>query len=765
MSATSVAVNCLLEDIPAAREAGFWDGVRRGYIPPEQLAIDGSLKLHRTLADSVDPVTYEVIRYSLLNINLEHNALLQKLAVSIGVVLARDYQTTVLTEDGAVLFVGPGVQYFANTAGLCVQYTLENRSANPGIGPGDMFFSNDAFVGAPHQMDATLAAPIFIGEQLFCWVANTIHYHDVGGTVPGSFCHQATDAWQEAAHWPPIKLVESGRLRNDIERLFVRQSRFPVEVGMDLRAAIAANEYSRQKVVRLVERYGADVVKKVMHGTMDAGQRLFKQRLQSIPDGRWSHRFYTEGAVPGDQGIYSMQVNLTKVGDRLIVDNRGTDPQAGSINMTFGPFAGSVLAGIMGQMVPDLAGAYGGAYRCVEFRPEPGRVLCADYPAAISPTPFTGIGLINATAIATAKMLSCGSEEAHNLILGAQFSHPSGCFAVAGTDKQGNLWHTIGTETTMGSFGGSPTKDGADFAGHWWIPGGIGPNIEDLEARNPAVYLYRRALPVGVDGAGRHRGGLGFVFSLYLRGICAGVVMNAFGEAFPKGGGVFGSSPGSRSRVTVVHHNDIAEQLAGGHVPASTSEVEGERVELPWKTNNHPVADGDLVEGVFPSIPGFGDPLRREPADVLRDVEAKMLDFATAARAYGVLITDDGVDRAGTTERRRVARRERLGGKEPGELLSPPAGARRVGELLYVVNRRWWCNGADLGPVEDSYKRRAIVRESPIRMLGPEFETPFAQVADRIALREFICPVTGYRIDAETVLFGQESLDDIRLQL
>ncbi|TMK45703.1 MAG: hydantoinase B/oxoprolinase family protein [Actinobacteria bacterium] len=58
-----------------------WDGIQRGYIPPATLRIHESLRLHTGTAD-VDPVTFEVIRYSLMNINLEHGQTIQRLAVS-----------------------------------------------------------------------------------------------------------------------------------------------------------------------------------------------------------------------------------------------------------------------------------------------------------------------------------------------------------------------------------------------------------------------------------------------------------------------------------------------------------------------------------------------------------------------------------------------------------------------------------------------------------------------------------------------------------
>ena len=130
-----------------------WDGVARGYVPPARLSIDPGLALHERDSADVDPVTFEVIRYALLNANVEHGQTLQRLCVSPVTMLARDFQPSILTQDGELVFLGPYLQYFSNAQALTIKWILENRSAEPGIGPGDMFLSNDPYVGTPHQPD------------------------------------------------------------------------------------------------------------------------------------------------------------------------------------------------------------------------------------------------------------------------------------------------------------------------------------------------------------------------------------------------------------------------------------------------------------------------------------------------------------------------------------------------------------------------------------------------------------------------------------
>jgi N-methylhydantoinase B len=295
------------------------------------------------------------------------------------------------------------------------------------------------------------------------------------------------------------------------------------------------------------------------------------------------------------------------------------------------------------------------------------------------------------------------------------------------------------------------------------MPGGIGPNIEDLEAEAPLVYLYRRGLEGGLDGAGRHRGGVGIVFAIWLRDGQA-VIQFALGEAFPAGAGVWGAPPGSRGRAIVVSGSDARAQLSASRIPTRSSELRGEKVELPWKTVAYPIEAGDAIEGVFSTMAGYGDPLLRSPEAVLADVRAGTISPDVARRVYGSVLSDDGVDLVETARIRVEARRERLGGKAPAERISAPPGARSIGDMLHVLNGRWWCNGADLGSCDDDYKNLARLIETPIRMIGEEFETPFQSVADRMVFREFVCPVTGYRIDTELALHDQPPLHDVRIR-
>ena len=409
------------------------------------------LALHDVAPADVDPVTFEVIRYALLNANVEHGQTLQRLCVSPITMLTRDFQPSILTERGELVFLGPYLQYFSNAQALTVKWILENRSADPGIGPGDMFLSNDPYVGAPHQPDTTIAAPVFVGDQLFCWVANVLHHSDVGGSVVGSFCVDAADIFTDPSAFPPFKIVEAGRIRPDMEQVFLRQSRLPGVVQMDLRAAISANTVTVRKIEALAGRYGADTVKAVMGKVIDAGEALFLDRLRQIPDGTWSHRLYAEASHTGDTGLYRYELTVRKRGDELVVDNAGTDPQAGSINVTYAGLVGAFLSALTALLTPDLAGAYGGVYRRVRFEPVPGTLSCADFPAAVSPAGvYTMELLISLSGSVIAKMMAAGPPELRDRALGPAQPHWYGTI-IAGQQPSGAPYIAVNANNMIGA--------------------------------------------------------------------------------------------------------------------------------------------------------------------------------------------------------------------------------------------------------------------------------------------------------------------------
>ncbi|MFD8102315.1 hydantoinase B/oxoprolinase family protein [Nocardia fluminea] len=739
-----------------------WDGTVRGYVPGEHVVVDPALPLHRTADADLDPVTYQVIKNALANINFEHADLLQRLSLSPVVMLARDFQASLLTEDAEVVCLGAGVVYFSNQNSLTIRYIMENWAAED-IQPGDMLLSSDPYIGSAHQSDVTVTAPVFVDGELFCWVANSMHFQDVGGSLPGSMVVHAADVWEEPMLVPPVTLVRGDKIRKDVENLFVRQSRYPNMTRMDLRAAIGGASATRDKIITLVGQYGSNEVKTAMRRVLDAGEKLFSDRLAAIPDGRWTHRSYVEGAFPGDTGIYPQQISIEKRGTTLHVDNAGTAPQKGGGNLTYAGFSGVVLAALTQQLVPELAGSYGGAYRRVRFEPISGLMNCAEYPAGVSASGMRMAALQCSLAGAVvSKMLACGDESVRNLSLGPCAPNLNSVMA-AGVETSGSPFLMVDADGLMGSLAGRPQRDGVDAGGQWWIPDAMVYNCEELEAQSPVVVLARAMDGSNTGGSGRFRAGVAYHETLLFRGVLGGALVNYQNESFTTGQGLFGGSPGSMARCRIKRGTDALEQFRAGELPVDIDDIAGEEIPLVHMGAPAEFGEGDVVQWTSPAAPGYGDPLLRDPELVAKDFAEELVDADRALRVFGVVLSDGRPDVEATNSTRHEALVERLGGREPGAIIDAPAGAVPVGEMLHVLDGRWWCNGADLGPSSETYKDKCLVRTRPIRQSAPEFEVVDQVMADRVTFTEYLCPVTGLRIDTEIMADDDTPLYDVEI--
>ena len=86
-----------------------------------------------------------------------------------------------------------------------------------------MFIVNDPYLGGTHLMDVRFVKPFFYKGELFAWLANTGHWPDVGGMVPGGFSASATEVEQEGLRLPPVKFWKKGEMDQEILSIILSQ--------------------------------------------------------------------------------------------------------------------------------------------------------------------------------------------------------------------------------------------------------------------------------------------------------------------------------------------------------------------------------------------------------------------------------------------------------------------------------------------------------------------------------------------------------------
>jgi N-methylhydantoinase B len=638
-----------------------WDGIANSYIPPARLRVAPQLEFHRDTADEVDPITFEVLRHNLWHVNEEHGATIVKVSGSAIAAYAHDFNPSILTEDGEFVYFGPYLQFHAGMIDLNVKWTLEYRSESPGIRDGDMFLANDPWVATTHQSDTALICPVFVDGKLFCWVANMLHFADLGGSTPGSFCPDARSVYDEPLPTPPVRLVEGGRIRRDIEEEFLRRSRLSKIVALDLRATIAGNTVARERILGLVERYGPETVKAAMRRIVSDGEQIFLRRLRSCPDGVWRDTNYLEVARTGDRKTYKAVLTMTKSGDRLIFSDEGTDPQTGAINVTYAGWRGGILCPINAFFLHDALYAIGGALRHIELRPTPGTFTCATHPGATSNGGSIGVHLVMGLAQNTVARMFAAAKERRR-----EFVAQGGCtqwpgVTMSGVDRHGEPFGGFLLDPMGGAIGAFSFRDGVDIGGLWFDSKGLMPNVEQNEYSMPILYLYRREVPDS-GGAGEFRGGNGgavcFVPHKTER---ISQATTACGCAVPTARGLMGGFPGATNEYVFIQGSDVRERFRHGEVPTDLDALSGTRRHLLPKETGIVQGPDDVYAFRWSAGAGYGDPLERDPEAVRRDVLNGAATVEGARASYGVVLDHAtlALDGKATRQERGKIRRQR----------------------------------------------------------------------------------------------------------
>jgi len=641
-----------------------WQDFREGYVPGEELDIHPDLELHTDAEDDVDPVTYNVLRHRLYTINEEHGHTLENVSGSPVAYYAQDFNPTILTAEGEVVFQGPYIQFFSPIAELQVKWVLENRSDNPGIQPGDIFLSNDPWVGSTHQPDVFFLEPIFRDGELFCWVVNTLHQYDIGGISAGSFCPSANDAFGEPTPIPPTKVVEGGDVRKDIREMYLRHSRLPELVALDFNAQVAGCRVTRERINEVIDKYGAETVKGVMNQVIDDSEQKYLQRIQKIPDGTWRAREYMEGSQTGDEEVYPVEIQLQKQGDRLIFTNEGTAEGKGVMNISYAGFRTAIMSVLNPLMLYDELFIASGAFRHIDIETTPGTLNRATWPQGCSPGGTTNIEFsIGLLQDVMTRMLSASPELKDDIVTDT----PSmSTMAQAGVDQWGNEFGTMNLDIMGGAIGSTPQKDGVDVGGYLWGPKGPMPNIENNEQDYPILYLYKEI--VEDSGApGEQRGGATMQYG-WIPHKTDGIQNIFCGNSgvTPISAGI-GAYPGVPSLNQVVEDTDVHAHLEDGNIPQSLEELDGDAQQFAPKSEYAQSGD-DVVQARNGSPPGYGDPTNRDPEAVAKDVSQERVSVTAAEEIYGVVLERDGtgyrVREDATKERRREIREKRLAESE-----------------------------------------------------------------------------------------------------
>jgi N-methylhydantoinase B len=279
------------------------------------------------------------------------------------------------------------------------------------------------------------------------------------------------------------------------------------------------------------------------------------------------------------------------------------------------------------------------------------------------------------------------------------------------------------------------------------------------------LFLYRKEI-TDSGGAGKYRGGLSAESCFIPHGTdCITHDTLSSGNAIPTSTGMMGGYPGAVNRYRFLKGSNVQERMKQSQLVNDIDELKGTKEELGLRQQDFSQNPTDVYAVLWSAAGGFGDPLERDPAKVLADVENGDVSETAAREIYGVILNDSE-----RTRKERAAKRqqrlERARSHPPAKTLDGKPRAQAT-ENLAVIGKHWCCAkcSADLGPLQENYKDRCARSDRPIQESNPLVGEPKRFIDPLPHFRQFACPGCGALIENEIAIAEDPLLKDVELHL
>ncbi|PTM57117.1 hydantoinase B/oxoprolinase family protein [Phreatobacter oligotrophus] len=460
--------------------------------------------------------------------------------------------------------------------------------------PGDIYVTNDPWMGTGHLNDFVLTTPAFHRGKLVGLFSCTSHIMDIGGI---GFGPDGTDVFMEGLYIPLLKLADQGKLNETLMAMIRANTRLPIDTEGDVYSLAACNDVGCQRLSEMMEEFGLKDLDVLSKHILSRSKAAVLEAIAGLPKGKWSNTMTVDGY---DEPVtLACTVEVTKSGIHVDYTGTGAASKRG-INV---PLAYTTaytvfgLACIVGKEIPNNAGSLS--------------------PLTVSAPPDTIVNALKPKPVASRHIIG---QMLPDVVFGALRQAIPERVPAEGTSCLWNLnvrgqtdeaglgnYGFMMAVTSNGGTGARPMKDGLSATAY---PSGVkGTPVEIAESITPLIF-WRKEFRVDSGGAGATRGGLGQVIEVGSR----------IGKPFDLLAAYDRIDHPPRGR-------DGGKNGAAGAVALKSGKVlKGKGFQL--------IPPDDRLVVMTPGGGGIGDPVKRDRKAVEKDL-AEGLVTPKGAKVYG----------------------------------------------------------------------------------------------------------------------------------
>lgn len=553
----------------------------------------------------MEKFTLEIIQDTLVAAGDEMFQTLQRTSMSPIIYESLDYAVGITDANGELLAQGNGVTAFLAALDSVVRATLEKFNGKNALEEGDVVIANTPYAGGgTHLSDVSVIYPVFYKKELIAFTVNKAHWTELGGTFPGSVSTVATEIYQEGLHFPFVKVRSKGEINEAIVDLIKANVRLPDSTLGDLFAGIAAAGVGAKRVISIIEKYGLETFKKAKEDFLDYGERMCIEALKEIPNGVYEGTTEIEDNGFGE-GPFPIKAKITITDTEFIADFNGSHPQVkGATNLAFSGLVTGCRSLFKAITTPRMD-ANGGAFRPMKVLCEPGTIVSAEAPSAVSVYYEVLITSIDLIWKILAPLIPDKLPAGHLRSVCATF--------ISGMHPDTGQFY-IQAEPLAGGWGASATHDGN--RGQLSCGSGESYNIPiEIREMRYGIQVEQYAFHNEGGGYGEFQGGNGQYVDYKIVSDGAHVTAAFLGEK-TKTWGMNGGHDGSYNYFMIIRGDGTKERHSLG--------------------TNIALQKGDVVRCVTATGGGYGNPNQRPREQVLLDLKNGYITKKEAKEFYHI---------------------------------------------------------------------------------------------------------------------------------